>query len=545
MSSPHPPDPGATRDRLPLFGRTRVLLPTGDEAAAFDARSIDESGVPGPVLMENAGRSAALVLDRVLPRGRVLVLAGPGNNGGDGVVVARTLRGWGREVRWVAVNRPARDPLLHGLDLPGEPWPGEPRGEEALLSWADVVVDGLLGTGLRGPARDPFAGVIRAVNRASRPVLALDLPSGVEADTGASPGESMAARVTVAFGAPKLGTLLHPGRERTGRLVAVEIGFPPWPDGAAGARLITPEWVGDLRPRRALRTHKNAQGRLLVLAGSEGMAGAAVLAARGALRAGAGFVRVASSPAHRPILQTAVPEAVFVDAHDAGALREAARASDALAAGPGMGTDPDAARRLEDLLAREAPPALLLDADALTLLGAGSLPGFPGAATPARRLLTPHPGEVARILEGTEPAGEGGSGAAGGNAPVPLSRARAAARRWASVCLLKGTPSVVAAPDDESVRVSATGSSDLARAGMGDVLTGVAGAMLARGLSALDAATVALHLTGRGAALAPRGGEALLPSDVVDALPSALAARGPGTSDLNLPFVLLDLGPPR
>jgi ADP-dependent NAD(P)H-hydrate dehydratase / NAD(P)H-hydrate epimerase len=528
--------PPASPDLLPIFGRTLVPVPTGAEAAAFDRHAIDVVGVPEAVLMENAGRSAALVLDRIFPRGKVAVLAGRGNNGGDGIVLARTLRAAGREVRLVGVGRSGEEALLHGHGPSPEPLPDRPEELGALLAEAEVVVDALLGTGVRGAPRGPLPQVIREVNRSGRPVLALDLPSGVDADSGTTPGAAVAARVTVAFGAPKLGTLLHPGRERAGRLVAVEIGFPPWPEAAAGHRLITPGWVAGLRPRRALRTHKNAEGRLLLLAGRPGMAGAAVLAARAALRAGAGFVRIASDPRNREILQSAVPEAVFVDALDGQALLEAAAASDALAAGPGMGTDPSAGERLGRLLEGASLSGLLLDADALTLLGRGDLPDLPGTWKPTRRLLTPHPGELGRIV-GEEVAVDGG---------LPGDGARAAARRWNAVCLLKGTPSVVAPAGGEGVlRVSGTGSSDLARAGMGDVLTGVAGAFLARGLGGADAASVALHLTGRAAALAPRGGEGLLPSDVADGLPEALREQGDGRTELHLPFVTLDLGAPR
>ena len=536
--APSPESRGAVAgiDRLPLFGRTFVPVPTGAEAAAFDERAIQTMGVPGSVLMENAGRSAALVLHRLFPRGRVVVLVGPGNNGGDGVVLARTLRAaTGRDVRLIGVGRSGAESLLHGHGPAPEAPPADLPGLDALLAWGDVVVDGLLGTGLQGAAREPFAQVIHAVNRSRRPVLALDVPSGVEAGTGACRGEAILAQVTVAFGAPKLGTLLHPGRERAGRLVAVEIGFPPWSENDVGARLITPGWVEELRPRRNLRTHKNAEGRLLILAGRPEMAGAAVLSARAALRAGVGFVRVASSLENRPILQVAVPEAVFVDMDDPVALRLAAESSDALAAGPGMGTDAPAARRLDRILGERIPPALLLDADALTLLGEGSLPAFPGSSAPERRLLTPHPGELARI----------GRAASGEVLSDPGGTAFTAAHRWDAACLLKGTPSVVAASGGGPLRVSPTSTSDLARAGMGDVLTGVAGAFLARGLRGPDAATVALHLTGRAAAMADRGGEALLPSDIVSALPMALEERGEGNTDLDFPFVLLDLGPPR
>lgn len=515
----------------PCFGREWVPAPTGVEAAAFDRRAIEASEVPASVLMENAGRAAAQVVARLVPEGRIAVVAGRGNNGGDAVVFARSLAAWGREVRlFASAERPRPEPLLHGHAPDPTPIPGSRRELQERLAGAAVVVDGLLGTGIRGAPREPQAEVIEAISASGLPVVALDVPSGVDSATGAAPGAAVRADVTVAFGAPKLGTLLHPGRALAGRLVAVEIGFPPWREGDAGARVLTREWMNALRPRRALRTHKNAEGRLLLLAGREGMAGAAVLAARAALRAGVGFLRIASTPGNRAILQSAVPEAPFVDATDPDALERAASASDALAAGPGSGTDAGTAEALDRILRRTPPSAILLDADALTLLGRGTLPAFAGAADPERRLLTPHPGELARMT----------AGEVAGILDAPLAAARDAARRWEAVCLLKGTPSVVAEPGGAPVRVSVGGGSDLARAGMGDVLTGAAGALLARGLGGADAASLALHLTGRAAARLRRG-DALLPTDVAETLGAALGEEGSGDTDLGLPFVLLDL----
>jgi ADP-dependent NAD(P)H-hydrate dehydratase / NAD(P)H-hydrate epimerase len=507
----------------------------------MDRYAMDFLGVAPDVLMERAGEAAARVLEALFPRGAVVVVVGGGNNGGDGVVLGRCLHAAGRPVRILVLgDRPAPDPLLHDHPVPSGPAPDDPSALEGILAEAGAIVDGLLGTGIRGAPREPQAALIRAINAAPAPVLSLDVPSGVDADTGAARGEAVRAAATVAFGAPKLGTLLFPGRELTGRLMAVDIGFPPWEPGMAGARLITPGWASDRRPRRSLVTHKNAEGRLLILAGRPGMAGAAVLAARGALRAGAGFVRVASAPENRVVIQGAVPEAVFVDSSDTGALLEAAGESDALAAGPGWGTGPEEARTLDRLLAEAAPPGILLDADGLTLLGGGMLEAFSGAGRSGRRLLTPHPGEMARLGGSRESIERD-----------PMGAARQGAGRWEAAILLKGTPSLVAsppggsgAPDGGPVLIASAGSSDLARAGMGDVLTGVAGAFLARGASATDAAGLALHLTGRAGALAALG-ESLLPSDVAEYLSLALAEEGDGVTDLDLSELLLDLDPPR
>jgi len=192
------------------FGGARIPAPTGPESAAFDRRAIDILGVPQRVLMENAGRSAAQLLAELFPEGRVAVVVGAGNNGGDALVLARTLKSWGRDVRAVLVaDRDPEEPLLHGWSLPLEDDTAleEARGGSALLGSAAVVVDGILGTGVRGAPRERQARAITRVNGSGRPVLALDVPSGVDSTTGAVPGEAVRARVTVAFGAPKLGTL--------------------------------------------------------------------------------------------------------------------------------------------------------------------------------------------------------------------------------------------------------------------------------------------------------------------------------------------------
>jgi len=509
------------------FGRMHVAAPTGEEAAAFDRRAIEDLGVPQSVLMENAGRSAAQVVQRLYPEGPVVGLVGAGNNGGDALVVLRTLAAWGRDVTAIFVaDRPPPEALAHGWGLrcvedrtlrTGNHW-------ASLLSPAGVLVDGILGTGARGAPRRRQAMAIRRINHAGRPVVALDIPSGVAAGTGEVAGEAVQANVTVSFGAPKLGALLHPGRARAGRLVAVEIGFPPLEPADAGAWAVTPAWAQERLPRRAQDTHKNAVGRLVVVAGSPGMAGAAVLAAQAAFRAGAGLVQVVSPPSNRAVLQAAVPEAIYVSPEDAGALEEALSKAAAVAVGPGLGTGEGA----ETLLARvlSVPgPALVADADALNLLAEARPRRAADALAGRRALVTPHPGEMGRLL----PEAEGGR----------MAVARAAAEALRCAVVLKGAPSLVAAPG-EPVLVDLQGSSDLAVAGMGDVLTGVCGSLAAQGCAPRDAGAVGLYLTGRAAAVAGRGG-ALTPGDVVRWLPQALSERGEGVSDLELPFVLLDL----
>jgi NAD(P)H-hydrate epimerase len=512
------------------------LLPTGKEAAAFDRHAIDELGVPHFTLMENAGRSAALLVHRLYPRGRVVALAGSGNNGGDALVVARNLSAWGREVRVIlTADRPEGETVLHGwgLDLLSDHELGDDEGSWAeALSGAGVVVDGILGTGVSGPPRDRQARAIDAVNRSGAPVFALDVPSGVDASTGSAPGSAVFADVTVALGWPKLGTLLQPGRRHSGRLIAVEIGFPPPGPEGFPARLITPTWALGARPVRPPVTHKNAVGNLLVVAGREGMAGAAVLGARAAIRAGVGYVRVASLPENREIVQRSVPDAVFVSRNDSGALSDACLHADAFLIGPGMGTGRDSRDLLERLLDLRGDRPAVLDADALTLLAEMGREALQAWASRGPVVVTPHPGEMARLT------GKGIHEIQGD----PVAAARGLAEASGAVTLLKGTPSLVASPHGR-LSVDSVGTSDLAAAGMGDALAGCLGSFLAQAVEAETAAGLALVTSGRAAVRARRGA-GLSPEDVIQHLPDALQ-EGPGETELDFPFLTLDLDPSR
>jgi NAD(P)H-hydrate epimerase len=429
----------------------------------------------------------------------------------------------------VVGDRPADDALLHGWPVPlaRDRDLGETEWRELFAS-AAVVVDGVLGIGSRGAPRDRQADALTRMNESGRPVLAIDVPSGIDATTGAVEGVASKASVTVAMGQPKLGGLLHPARALVGRLVVVDVAFPPHERSSAAAWVSTPARARGRIPRRPTDTHKKAVGSALIVAARRGMAGAAVLAARAAFRAGAGLVRVCSSPSNREILQSAVPEAIWVDASDAAALRAAVQASDAVGAGPGLGVDDDGWTLLAAVL-EAGPSALVLDADALSLAAAGR---FDLRAVSRERplLLTPHPGEMARLLS-----------EAGADRADAASTARSAAAHFGCAVLLKGAPSIVAEPGGP-IQIDTQSSSDLAVAGMGDALTGVATALLAQGLGPADAGSVALYLSGRAARIAGRGA-ALVPSDVIRHLGDALTERAEATTDLDLPFVTYDADP--
>lgn len=512
----------STPDRAPdVYGRLHVPLPTAAQAAAGDRTAHRYYGVPDRVLMESAGRAAALVLHRLHPHGRIVGVAGSGHNGGDLLVMLRVLHTWGRDVALIAAgSAPPDATMLHGESF--EILAADNAGDA--LSRASVIVDGILGTGAQGPPRGRFIDWIRRINEATTPVIALDLPSGVDATTGAAADNTVRANTTVTFGWPKLGLLLHPAREHCGRLIAVEIGFPA---GCveSNAHLVTPAYVrAHLRPRGA-SAHKGTAGRLLVLAGSEGMAGAAAIAATAALRAGAGLLRVASAASNRVILQTLVPEATFLD-------RSALTADNlepmhALVAGPGLGTDEEARASLATVLKHMRGRPTLLDADALNIHAQepGALREI-AAATPL--VITPHARELSRITR------------------APLDdiladmpgAARAAARDFGCVVLLKGQPSLIALPDG-TLLVNSTGSSDTATAGMGDQLAGTIGGFLGGGGEPQQAAALGLFLSGRAADLAALG-RSLMPADVSDRLAAATADPGRTVSSLDLPFVTFD-----
>jgi ADP-dependent NAD(P)H-hydrate dehydratase / NAD(P)H-hydrate epimerase len=509
-----------------VYGREYVPLPTAREAAAADHAAREDWGVPERVLMENAGRGAALVLQRLFPAGRIVGVAGSGNNGGDLLVMLRILHSWGRDVAVVAAGGRAPDAALaHGADI--RVIDDDDTGER-LLAGADVLVDGMLGTGSEGPLRGHVAAWVERINTSGRPVLALDLPTGVDANTGRVAEGCIRADVTVTFGWPKLGLLLQPARAYCGRIIAIEIGFPEACTADVQAALITPVWALRRLPARPQDAHKGTAGRLLVLAGSEGMAGAAALAADAAQRAGAGLLRIASPAANRVVLQTLVPEATFV-ALD-GLHDDVLEPMHAVVAGPGLGTGDDARAALRRVF--DAPPKpTALDADALNLLAQDT--GMLEAVAAARPLLiTPHARELSRLT---------GETLEDIVADMPAA-ARAAARRFGCSVLLKGQPSLVAQPNG-MLFINAVGSSDVATAGMGDQLAGVIGALLAAGATPVDAACVALYLCGRGAELAARG-RSLAPRDVTEMLPHAIARVAPAASPLDLPFVTFDQ-PPR
>jgi NAD(P)H-hydrate epimerase len=486
---------------------------------ATDAWAIEQKGIPSLELMERAGEGLARVIGEHVPAGRIAVVCGKGNNGGDGLVAARLLRQAGREVD-VLLVWPAQwlteDAQAMLARLPGP----EPHPYEAThLARAHGIVDALLGTGATGAPKDPVAGVIAEINAVRGKVIAADVPSGVDASTGEVPGEAIRAVATAAFHRAKPGLWIAPGKAHAGAVSVIDIGIPGGAPGDADAALVNGGVLRDM-PRRGAGSTKFTSGNVVVVGGSRGLTGAPCMAALAAMRAGAGYVTVAAPASLEISFTVRLLEAMLVGlpeedgALSPEALEPAVKAigrADAVVLGPGVGRTPGA-QALVRALAERVDVPLVLDADGLNAL-AGRLEDLRHRRWPT--VLTPHAGELGRLLEvdSREVAAR------------RLHHATAAAGRSKALVVLKGDDTLVAAPAGR-VAVSRGGAPALATAGTGDVLSGVIGAMLAKGLRAPHAACAGVyaHLRAGQIAAAPHGPDGVIASDVIAALPAALAA---------------------
>jgi hydroxyethylthiazole kinase-like uncharacterized protein yjeF len=474
--------------------------------------------VPDGTLMRRAAAGLAAVSASLLLQSpgyvygaRVVVLAGSGDNGGDALYAGALLARRGAAVIAIAAGPKAHPGGSAELRAAG----GRITADAGPIDAADLIIDGLLGIGGRGGLREPFAGLAARAELArldGATVVAVDLPSGIDADTGVVEGPAVRADITVTFGAIKPGLLIDPGAGHAGAVELVGIGLVPYLTGQPAARAPQRDDIATLLPRPGAESDKYRRGVIGVLAGSDRFAGAAVLATGGAIRGGAGMVRVLTGPIPAAAVRQTWPEAVLtVHSEDAGQdLIDSAGRVQAWVAGPGMGTDEHAAARLAGVLATDLP--VLVDADGLTVLSqVGGLP------RQAPTLITPHAGELARLLRTDAASVEARR----------LEHARRAAAELGATVLLKGSTTVIAQPHEEPVLVNPTGTPWLATAGTGDVLSGLAGSLLAQGLAPADAALAAAYLHGLAARLAAAGpgpgpGEAPIAAfDVVRSLPDA------------------------
>jgi hydroxyethylthiazole kinase-like uncharacterized protein yjeF len=500
-----------------------ILSPA--QAGALDRES-QARGISVDALMENAGRSVAVVAE-ALAGGtygrRAVVVVGKGNNGGDGLVAARYLarRGMGVAVLLLEPGDTLREPASTNLERLRARCPGvriRPFSAPALtreLARADVAVDAIFGTGFRGVPENASAEAIEAIVRATAPVVAVDIPSGVNGESAAIEGAAVRADVTVTFGAAKPGVVLLPGAENAGVVEVVDIGFP----GellTSDTWLLEPDDVADALPERATDTHKRAAGLVVVIGGSRRMTGAVCLSAEAAYRAGAGLVTVAVPEGILPVVQTRLRETTFLPLPETSEgtiaatmepLEQGLEAADAVAIGPGMTTNEETAAYVRTLV-RSCPVPLVLDADGLNAF-VGHASELADRRSPA--VLTPHAGEFARLAGTT--ARDVGVDRIGG--------ARKLASETDAVVLLKGSRTVVAAPDGR-VLVNATGGPFLATGGTGDVLTGMIAGLIARGADPWLAAGAAAYVHGIAGRLAGAElGDGTTAGDVLERVPAA------------------------
>jgi len=476
-----------------------------EQVGELDRRAIEDHGIEGFELMQRAGAAVFRTIRARYPEARSFVACcGGGNNGGDGYVVASLARNAGFRVRVIAMKNPeelggdarrAADAWIDG----GGPV-SDPDGEIE----ADVIVDALLGTGLDREVRDDYAALIESIDASDAAVVAVDVPSGLHADTGMPLGAAVRADVTVSFIGRKRGLETGRAPDFTGTLLFDDLDVPDtvYRDLEPDAERLSKDALERFLPARARSTHKGALGHLLVCGGDYNMPGATMLAARAALMTGSGLVSVATRREHSISLAGSLPEAMWADGEDGDTLDALAARADVIAVGPGLGTSDWSHEAWRQLLDCDRP--VVLDADGLNLLAER---GFDRE----NWILTPHPGEAARLLAVT-------------TAEVQRDRfgaARAIAARFNAVVVLKGVGSLIASPGGR-VGVCPFGNPAMATAGMGDALTGIIGSLVGQGVELFDTACAGVVLHARAGDAAAENRQAILAGELIDALPRVL-----------------------
>lgn len=490
-----------------------MKISSAQEMREIDRRTKEEFSLPTLLLMENAGERVAEVALDMLEGNDVLIVAGKGNNGGDGIASARHLFNLGVNVKVLLLGRKeeikgdARVNLEIGERM-GIDIVELPSDLSAYIREADLLIDAIFGTGLRGEVSSPFKEAIEAINASGKPVLSLDIPSGI-GDNGEVLGVAVKATKTVTLALPKRGLILYPGASYAGKIIVADIGIPRQLLSTPSLTLITPTILQNLLPQRPPDAHKGTFGHLLVLAGSVGFTGAAAMCCEAALRVGTGLVTLAIPSSLNDIMEVKLTEAMTyplpetrersLSAQALPLIEEKLKKCSALAIGPGLSTNPDTCRLVKSLLEAIEAPAVI-DADALNCLG-GSEVNFSGKGF----VLTPHPGEMARLVgEETQ--------------SIQADRigwANRLAREAGCVVVLKGARTVVASPEGECF-INPTGNPGMASGGMGDILTGMIGGFLAQGTLPLDSALLGVFLHGLCGDLARSelGEEAMIAGDL-------------------------------
>lgn len=515
---------------------------TAQEMQEIDRKTILKFGITGRVLMERAGAAVARRIQELFERKKTVVLAGGGNNGGDGIVVARELFNSRWNVKVLLLIREDRlsPDCLYQLRIARKM--GVPVEFRTGITEADVhgavVVDAMLGTGLNKPIEGAMAKVIAFLDKSRSTVISIDIPSGISSDSGQIMGIAVKAGYTVTFGLPKRGHLLYPGAEHTGKLFVENIGFPENLLNSDDLKVEVPEKtaMAHLVPERPGYSHKGDYGHVLVVAGSRGKTGAAFLAARACLRAGAGLVTIGIPESLKDVFQCRVTEEMTLPLPDRGdgtlsseaaqtILGFVAETADVLCIGPGIGVT-DETRKLMGEVIRSSRALMVLDADGINSL-CETKGGAQGARdilkkAPAPVIMTPHPGEMARLLKGAGGKEQGAKKTVNAVEQDRLNTAMRFSKETGTYLILKGVPTVIAEPAGRAF-INSTGNPGMATAGMGDVLAGMVSSFLAQRLNPLEAALLGTYMHGYAGDIAARekGMHSLIASDIIDTLPDA------------------------
>ena len=521
-----------------------MKIVTAAEMRNIDRETIKKYGIPAAVLMERAGLAVAVKIRELIGRKKVIVLAGGGNNGGDGLVVARNLFNWGWNVKVLLMTGKGRlsPDCLRQYNIAKKF--GVPVEFRTGLTTGDIhgalIVDALLGTGINKPVTSPLSDVLTFLNRSDVKVMSVDISSGISSDNGQIMGEAVRADYTVTFGLPKIGHLLHPGAEYAGDLFVEDIGFPEslLNTEKLKTETIEPADAAMLLPERPAYSYKGDYGHVLIVAGSRGKTGAAMMTAKACLRAGAGMVTIGVPETLADIFQSRVTEEMVLPLPDTGKGMLSSHALDtilgfvtekidSIGIGPGIGVSNDTERLLSELV-RRSPVPVVIDADGINSLSIvkGAKDNLSSARSPL--ILTPHPGEMARLLaerEKTYQTSFAKSATGGNSRKIERDRINIASSfsKETGVCLvLKGAPTVISVPEGR-IFINTTGNPGMATAGSGDVLTGILASLLGQGLASLSASILGVFLHGLAGDIAAEKKvmHSIIASDIMKMIPDA------------------------
>ncbi|MBE0425666.1 MAG: NAD(P)H-hydrate dehydratase [Nitrospirae bacterium] len=524
---------------------------TAEEMQDIDRETIDELGIHGLVLMERAGLAVVSRIKEFFGRKRVIVVSGSGNNGGDGIVVARNLHNEGWDVKVFITSEPEnlKGDAVSQYKTASKFGVSIRPAEELLINYPSIlvchsiIVDAILGTGLKKEVTGLLSDIIRLMNKSKVPVISVDIPSGISSDSGEIMGEAVKANCTVTFGLPKRGHLLYPGCEYSGKLFIEDIGFPNdlLDSEKLKVELLEKDYISAIVPERYKYSHKGDYGHVLIVAGSKGKTGAAFMSAKACLRSGAGLVTIGIPESLSDIFQSRVTEEMTLILPDKGdgtlsskALDEILyfldKKADILSIGPGIGVSPHTERLVKTLIQNSSKP-MVIDADGINSIR-GEREFFSKAKAPI--ILTPHPGEMSRLLNPPIPplvkGGAGGSKKAGcGGITMNIKDiekdriniTKSFSEETGTYVVLKGVPTIVATPDGR-VFINITGNPGMATGGTGDVLTGMISGFLSQNKDPLNACILGVYLHGLAGDIAAteKSQHSIIASDIIEKIPA-------------------------